>query len=194
VEIQAFLYLPFLLGLGCSSLRPTLPDFNHTWGHPAAHLQAMTGSTQALGDEELKVVIENTVITLAHLGAHRPIVCVKNGVVTLSGQLSSFKAKEALLHAVNQIPEVQSLRDHTFVQNSPTARDSQIHHEASLALALNSNLLGSQIEVSVHQGIIDLHGRVDHLNQKVLAGRIVALGRGPLFIRNRIIVSSSKRN
>ncbi|MFZ9594534.1 MAG: BON domain-containing protein [Bdellovibrionia bacterium] len=186
---HAFLLFSCLLLGGCSSLRPRLLQVHRTWGHPASHLQAMVGDTQTLSDEELQILAENTSLSISNLGTRRPRIRVKDGVITLSGALSSRKSRETLVHTLNQIPEAQGVVDQTVLPSSFTEHDSRILREAKLALALNSNLIGTDIDVFVHRGIVNLQGRVDSLAKKILAGKIIALGRGPLLIRNRIFVS-----
>ncbi len=64
--------------------------------------------------------------------------------------------------------------------------DSQLDRDAKLALALNSNLVGNNIDVYVKHGIIYLSGTVQRSSQKELAGQIVALGRRSFVVKNLI--------
>jgi osmotically-inducible protein OsmY len=68
-------------------------------------------------------------------------------------------------------------------------RDSRYLRDAQLALALNSDLVGHQVEAFVKDGVIYLKGQARTPAQRTLAARIVSLGRGPFLVRNQIQIA-----
>ena len=99
-------------------------------------------------------------------------------------------AKEAIENQVRSMSAVRGVKNLTHSLPPGSRLDPQLHRDAQLALALNSNLVGNKIHVYVKNGIIHLTGEVDDVSQKRLAGQIVALGRGSYLIKNRIRINA----
>jgi osmotically-inducible protein OsmY len=174
----------------CSTVGHSQRFTDKTWGNPAAFLTEMGGSSQTLSDSELQILIENTLLYNPNQGEQRPQVSVHNQVVTLTGDVSSLRAKRSTEDLVQSIHYVKRVNNLTHALSTGSRHDPQFSKDAQLALALNSNLVGNNIEVFVQNGIIYLTGRVQNLSQKELASHIVALGRGSFVIKNQIRVAS----
>jgi osmotically-inducible protein OsmY len=162
-----------------------------TWGNPSDFLTEMEGDSQTLSDQELKTLIENSFLLNPNLGDRRPRVNVEDQVVTLSGEVSSPRSRNSIVAQVKAINSVKGIKNLMHAVPTGTRYDPQLSKEARLALALNSNLVGENIDVSVTNGIIYLTGKVEEISQKELASRIVALGRGTFLIKNYIRIASS---
>ncbi|MEO5971089.1 MAG: BON domain-containing protein [Bdellovibrionia bacterium] len=162
-----------------------------TWGNPSDFLTEMTGNSQTLSDEELQILVENSLLYNPNLGAKRPQVSVKDQIVTLTGDVSSVNAKKSAENQIQALNYVKGVRNFTRPASTGTRHDPRLSRDAALALALNSNLVGNSIDVYVNNGIIYLTGIVNNTSQKELAGQIVALGRGSFLIKNHIKISST---
>ena len=183
-----------LISTSCSTAEHSWKFTDRTWGNPSDFLTEMDGNSQTLSDRDLQTLVENSLLYNPNLGNKRPHVNARDQIVTLSGEVSSPHAKRAIEDQVQNISSVKGVRNLTQPAPTGSRRDPQLSKDARLALALNSDLIGNTIDVSVSNGIIYLTGEVNDQSQKELAGQIVALGRGSFLIKNHIKISSSSKS
>jgi len=163
---------------------------NRTWGNPSDLLTEMEGNSQILSEPEIRTLVENSLLYNPNLGNKRPQVSVHDQVVTLTGEVSSLRARRSIETQVENLSYVKEVKNLTSPAPVGSRRDPQLSKDARLALALNSNLVGNSIDVSVSNGVIYLTGIVNDQPQKELAGQIVALGRGSFLIKNHLKIAS----
>ena len=90
-------------------------------------------------------------------------VMVKDGVVTLAGQLETFAEKHAVERAVRRVSGVRGIALDLDVKLAPEHKrsDSEIAQTAITALSLNSLIPDGKVKVEVEDGWITLTGEVD---------------------------------
>lgn len=115
-------------------------------------------------------------------------VAVKNGVVTLTGDVDTFGKKSAAERAALRVRGVKGVANEIEVRlpvaNRPT--DPQIAEAASRALALDSILPGDAIKVTVSHGWVTVEGEVEWQYQRREAERVVRNLRGVKGVSNLV--------
>jgi osmotically-inducible protein OsmY len=120
-------------------------------------------------------------------------VIVDDGVVTLTGHVSSHAEKHAAERAVQRVHGVKALAVETRVQlPNPFARtDTDIARTAQCALEWNVLVSATHIQLIVDSGWITLCGEVKHNYQRKAAERVVGDLTGVIGVTNLINVVPS---
>ncbi|WP_055129076.1 BON domain-containing protein [Pseudomonas mediterranea] len=115
-------------------------------------------------------------------------VAVDNGVVTLSGHVSSFAQKISAERAVKGVKGVRAVAEEIQVrpnQNSGTT-DDVIANRALNILNWSSDVPEGDIKLVVHNGWVALEGEVDWQYQREAAERAVFKLSGVVGVKNRL--------
>jgi len=113
----------------------------------------------------------------------------KNGVVTLTGQVSEASHKYLAQEAVAGLPGVKRVDNRLVVKLEGTEEsDTWIRAKVRSVLALHRNVSGSKTEVDIHDGVITLRGAATSLAQKELATEYAEDVKGVLRVTNAMIV------
>ena len=98
-------------------------------------------------------------------------VSVKNGVVTLSGQVDSYSKKIAAEHAAKSVAGVRTLAEDIQIGVSPRYKktDAEIAEAVLNALKWHTSVQEDKIKIKVEDGIVSLEGQVDWEFQKTAA-------------------------
>lgn len=115
-------------------------------------------------------------------------VAVKDGVVTLSGFVSSYWEKDAAEKAVKRVYGVRGLANDLQIKLASERTDPEIARDAVHELESHVGIPSDQIKVTVKYGWVTLEGSVDWQYQKALAESAVKKLRGVLGITNNIEV------
>ena len=117
-------------------------------------------------------------------------VSVKDGVVTLEGNVDSFAEKWAAEEAVKRLPGVKALALDIEVKLPGTSErtDADIARAAENALTWDIAVPSNQIKVSVEKGFLTLEGVVNWQFQKSAVGRAVSHLTGVTGVSNNISV------
>ncbi len=115
-------------------------------------------------------------------------VAVKDGVVTLSGYVSSYWEKDAAEKAVKRIYGVKGVANDLQVRLSLTRTDPEIARDSVHELENHISIPADRIKVTVKNGWITLEGTVDWQYQKTLAESAIKKLRGVLGVTNNIEV------
>jgi osmotically-inducible protein OsmY len=109
-------------------------------------------------------------VDAAHIG-----VSVKDGIVTLSGNVSSYVEKHAAEEAAKRVYGVKAVANELDVKLPSDSRrtDEDIAADAVSALTWNILVPSDKIKVTVREGWITLEGEVKWQFQKNAAGRAV---------------------
>lgn len=124
-------------------------------------------------------------VDAAHIG-----VAAQNGVVTLSGHVSSYAEKVAAEQAARRVYGVRAVADDLVIRlpGSDAHTDEAIGAACVAALKHHSLVPADRIQVTVDDGRIALHGEVDWRYQKLAAEHAVRFLRGVRGVRNAIVV------
>ena len=125
-------------------------------------------------------------VTSSHIG-----VTTNNGVVTLSGHVSSFWEKRAAEHAAQNVRGVKAVVEKIKVQLSSdaTLSDEKIAELALANLASDVSIPNDKIKVEVENGWVMLSGEVDWNYQKIAADYCVHKIIGLVGLSNNITVA-----
>jgi osmotically-inducible protein OsmY len=90
-------------------------------------------------------------------------VTVKNGIVTLSGQVDSYSKKLSAEHAAKKVAGVKAIAEDIQIGVSPTYRktDTEIAEAVLNALKWHSAVSEEKIKIKVEDGIVRLEGEVE---------------------------------
>jgi len=123
-----------------------------------------------LRDDILDELAYEPIVDAAHVG-----VAVENGVVTLTGHVSSYAQKLAALAAVRRVKGVHGIADEIEVRyaSDETTTDDEIASRALNVLSWDSVVPIDAVQVTVRDGLITLTGEVHWYYQKSSAERDV---------------------
>jgi osmotically-inducible protein OsmY len=118
-------------------------------------------------------------------------VAVKEGVVTLSGQVDSYVKKWAAEDAALRVRGVKAVANDVQVKlpNQDRRTDTDIAAAAVNALKWNAFVPADKVQAIVSEGWVTLTGEVDWQFQKEAAEREVRNLKGVLGVTNQISVS-----
>jgi osmotically-inducible protein OsmY len=117
-------------------------------------------------------------------------VAVKDGVVTLGGDVQSFAQKRAAEHAVARVAGVKAVAEDIQVKlpTSLQRSDTEIAHAAINALKWDTEVPDDLIKTKVENGWITLEGAVRFFYQKTAAERCVKFLNGVKGVTNLVSV------
>ena len=115
-------------------------------------------------------------------------VAVKDGVVTLSGFVSSYMEKDAAEKAAKRVYGVRAVANDLQVKLASTRTDPEIARDVVEELENHILIPADKIKVTVRNGWVTLEGTLDWQYQKNLAESAVKKLRGVIGISNNIEV------
>jgi len=117
-------------------------------------------------------------------------VAVKNGVVTLTGRVSSLAEKYAAARAAARVEGVKAVANELEIGLLPADErsDEEIARSVANALTWNASVPPDRVKAVVSQGWVTLEGTVEWYYQKDAAERAVRYLRGVKGISNNIVV------
>jgi len=115
-------------------------------------------------------------------------IAVKDGVVTLSGYVSSYWEKDAAEKAAKRVYGVRGVANDIQVKLSLTRTDPEIARDAVHELDSHVSIPADKIKLTVKSGWVTLEGAVDWQYQKTLAESAVKKLKGVLGVSNNIEV------
>lgn len=117
-------------------------------------------------------------------------VAVKNGIVTLSGQVDSYSKKLAAENAAKKIAGVRAIAEDIQIGVSPTHRktDTEIAEAVLNALKWHTMIPDEKIKVKVEDGVVRLDGEVEWEYQRTQAKLVIEDLAGIRYVLNFIKV------
>jgi osmotically-inducible protein OsmY len=144
----------------------------------------LTRTDQSLRDDVLFELKYDPKLTTASDIA----VAVKEGVITLSGYVSSYWEKDAAEKAVKRVYGVRGVANDIQVKLSSMRTDPEIARDAVQELESHISIPYDKIKVTVKNGWVTLEGAVNWQFQKSLAESSVKKLRGVIGVTNNIEV------
>jgi osmotically-inducible protein OsmY len=126
------------------------------------------------------------------INATRIGVAVKNGVVTLSGEVESYHEKGEAQRAALRVEGVKGLASEIEIHLPGTSHrsDADIARVALDALQWNSSVPAGRIKVMVNKGWVTLEGDVEWGYQKTAAEEAVRRLTGVVGVSNQVAVKA----
>jgi VCBS repeat-containing protein len=116
-------------------------------------------------------------------------VAAKNGVVTLTGQVSNYSEKWRAEGIAKRVAGVVGLANDIEIRLSTERTDTDIAQAAALALKIDTTIPPDQVKVIVEHGWITLEGKVDWHYQKSSAESAVRHLAGVKAVTNAIAIT-----
>lgn len=115
-------------------------------------------------------------------------VAAKDGVVTLSGTVSSFAVKCAVVRAAERVLGLRALADEVTVMLPSTSRrtDTEIAHAVAKRLAWDTNIPEGALRARVEDGWVWLEGETEWQYQRLTAEDVVRDLTGVTGVTNLI--------
>jgi osmotically-inducible protein OsmY len=117
-------------------------------------------------------------------------VAVKNGIVTLSGQVDSYSKKLAAENAAKKVAGVKAIAEDIQIGVSPTYNksDTEIAEAVLNALKWHTAIQEDKLKVKVENGVVKLEGEVDWEFQKNSAKKAIETLVGVKAVINLVSV------
>ncbi|MGO8914102.1 MAG: BON domain-containing protein [Bradyrhizobium sp.] len=143
-----------------------------------------------LRDDVLDELAYEPIVDAAHIG-----VAVDQSVVTLTGHVSSYAEKLAAVAAVRRVKGVHGIADEIDVVDSSQVRtsDDELVKRAINMLSWDSVVPSEAIQVTVHNGLVTLTGKVNWQYQKSSAERGIRRLSGVRGVINDIEIEPHAR-
>lgn len=149
----------------------------------AALADVKTRTDSAIRDDVLIELKWDPKISSSDIG-----VAVKDGVVTLTGFVSSYWEKDAAEKAAKRVYGVRAVANDLQVKLGLTRTDPEIARDAVQELQSHISIPSDKIKVTVKNGWVTLEGAVDWQYQKALAESSVKKLKGVVGVINNIEV------
>ena len=142
-------------------------------------------------DLEIQKNVMEEIKNIPSLNSAEIGIAVKNGIVTLSGIVTSYPKKIAIERAVLKVKDVIGIAEELEVKlnGSDKRTDSEIAQAVLYAVEWHSGLDKEKIKIFVEDGIVTLEGQVDWDYQRKLAQKTVNNIQGVCGVINNIKIS-----
>ena len=143
------------------------------------------------GDSALRQRVERALESDVRVDARRIGVTVRNGVVTLTGFVSSYAELQASEDVTQRIPAVSAIANDIVVDLGLHGIGSDPDIAARALAALRHDLtsaVASEIKLVVRNGWISVSGTVHHWYQKKSVEAVLSTLRGIRGVRSEISV------
>ena len=140
-------------------------------------------------DSELRRDVERELEWDPSIDARNIGVAAKNGVVTLTGYVSSYADKWRAERIAKRVSGVTALANEIEVKLSTERTDPDIAEAARSSLKADSRVPADRIKVIVERGWVTLEGTVDYYYQKSAAESDVRYIAGVRGVTNALVVT-----
>jgi osmotically-inducible protein OsmY len=157
---------------------------------PGAIVEHMTQATQR-NDQDLRANVTDELLYAPNLDAARVDVAVKDGVVTLSGDVGSLPERFAAKRATMSTWGVKTIADNLTVRSpgTPGTDDADMARTAKQLLDWAVDVPSSTVKVDVRDQTVTLSGNVTWDYQRDAAERAIMYIKGLTGVRNTISLS-----
>jgi osmotically-inducible protein OsmY len=147
----------------------------------AGMVSGLPRSDDAIREDVLRELNYDPKITSPDIG-----IAGKDGVVTLSGFVSSYREKEQAEQAAKRVNGVRAVANDLQVKLALSRTDPEIARDALHELENHVSIPAENINVTVKNGWVTLEGTVDWRYQKELAESAIKKLKGVLGLTNDI--------
>jgi osmotically-inducible protein OsmY len=146
-------------------------------------------TTRKVQDQELKAAVERELEWEPKVDSSKIGVFVKDGAVTLTGEVSSYSEKLAAVKAAERVYGVRAVADEIKVElpGASTRDDTDLAAELTRELTWNTEVPDT-VDAEVRNGYVTLRGQVEWTYQREAAERVVRNLTGVRGVTNLITV------
>jgi osmotically-inducible protein OsmY len=153
----------------------------------AAAPLAAVDSPVSLDDADIQGAIESEILADEIVPFHPIDISVSDGIATLAGSVDTIAERRRAVALTETIKGVRSVVDRLDVE--PVARsDAQIRRDVEQALLMDAAADSYEIQVSVDEGVVTLHGTVQSWPEKDIAVRVAEDVKGVKDVESQITV------
>ncbi len=149
-----------------------------------------TNKSIAKTDQEIAKAVKLAFQYDPRVSAFNPQISVDDGNVTLTGMVDNLKARKAAEQDAKHIVGVKMVNNLLKVRPAHEVSDQELNEKIRGAILREPSMAPSQVIVSVKDGQVWLHGRVDTVFEKVLAEDLSAKVRGTVNVKNRLQIDA----
>jgi osmotically-inducible protein OsmY len=146
-------------------------------------------------DEELKTIIVDKLRWDDRANTSEVNVIVNNSKVTLTGTVSSSRAKRIIEEDVREVVGIIKINNQLWVQYppmTPVLTDEEVASNVANTLARNPDIDDNKIDINVIGGLLTLYGTVDAFWKKFQAEDIAYGITGVIDVINELAVVPTK--
>ncbi|QEG43187.1 BON domain-containing protein [Roseimaritima ulvae] len=143
--------------------------------------------TSSLQPNDIVTAIEADLEDAERLAGVSPKVEIHDGVVTLSGQVTSLQDKHLASRIAKRTRGVEAVLNQILVKTSERSDDA-IREDVLKVLRVNDSIDKPQIVVDVSAGQVAMTGKVDSLTEKRIAEFVASGVRGVTDVENQLTV------
>jgi len=149
-----------------------------------------SASHRKISDDDIREAIHRLYAFDPRIDSFKPDISVSRGVVTLSGVVSTPKARQAAVQVARHLGGVVDVVDRLEVRSPEPRNDAAIAEALQAAFDRNVVIEAVDILVNVSDGRVTLAGRADNTFEKWTAGDIAERTAGVLSVTNNIAVAN----
>lgn len=157
-----------------------------THADPEPLLSAASGDR--ISDDDISDAIQQLYVFDPRINSLTPDISVRDGIVTLSGFVSTPKARQAAIQIAQHTGGVVDVVDQLDVQATAGRSDHDLAAALRVALESNAVVEAEKIDVSVEEGRATLTGDAADAFAKWTAGDVAERMRGIVAVDNKISV------
>ena len=140
-------------------------------------------------DTDISNAVRRRILNSAVIKSQGLIVACKDGVVTLSGSVSSYPEQQEAGLLASEVRGVTKVTNNIFTKWSSTRSDLEIKNDAVAALAHDVYLTGLPITVAVQNGVVSLSGSVGNAYEEDRASDAVRWIANVADVKNDLAVA-----
>ena len=160
-------------------------------------LEVREGIPEKNSDAWLRLRVENMLLLHHSLDGVQPKVDVRDGRVTLHGEVDSQAAKELVAEYVKDVEGVKDVRNQMTVTKKPKAKektvaeiidDASVKAQIKVALLFQRGTDPFRVNIAVDRGAVIVTGLARNAAEKELIGKRIEDIHGVVSIDNRMII------
>jgi len=154
----------------------------------ANELTVRTPGIGLMNDTELAASVRNALKWDVDVPDERIEIIVRNGAVTLKGDVSYWYQKKAAADAIARLAGVAAMNNHIAVVPR-TLSDDDIRLGIERAIERRLPLAARHIKVAVKNGSVTLTGSVQFYSDRLQAGKAAWMAEGVREVENKLVAT-----
>ncbi len=141
-----------------------------------------------VSDDDLKSMIETELLNDERLSSHPIEVQVKDRIVTLSGNVQTFRRRLAAHEIASHCEGIRDVVNNLNVTPVAALADTEILDHVRAALNANADVTKETVQVQVVGGKVTLTGNVGSYWERAVAEDVARASRGVREVENLLLV------
>ena len=154
----------------------------------ANELTVRTPGTGVMNDTELASAVRTAMKWDVDVPDEKIEVIVRNGAVTLKGNVAYWYQKKAAADSIASLTGVAAVNNHISVV-PPTLSDSDVRSRIEKAIERRIPLAARHITVDVKDGYVTLTGNVPFYGDRLQAGKAAWIAEGVRDVENKLVTT-----